>query len=350
MALLWFDGFDSYNNLNSYIATRGGTETGGAMNKTIGRFNNMGYYSGWDVGSSILLPSEPTEIWTGKAIRMNGEFGTTTVFAFYYETPVWIYAVPEVRIQLDGTTGKFSAQRGNTVLLGSSAERAFSQFGWHWVEAHFKLGTTDGIVELYVDGVKVLDIGGTTPTVNTKYTLAATGVRAINSTSGSNNTIIDDLYILDTTGSAPWNTRLGDCKIVSLKVNSDATPNNGTTSNGSAQHYTTVDDMPIGYDTADYVRLQNTTGQKEKFGISSFTDTASTIFGVSVVSVCKKSDAGDAAFHNTTTVNNVEYPGSSKITTDSWAIYRDDFVLNPGTSSQWTASDVTNSTIGITIE
>lgn len=385
MALLFWEGFDSYNNMVE-ISSRttvsnvtilkdctewAAIEAGGG--RFAGRCLRV-FDSGYS-GGQILFTNPVRELWTGKAIYIFSSSaaafpteGTTIgggcVLNAYNMTGSLNFWNTECHLQVKAN-GAIYAYLGGTIryqyfaqyaggynrqgLLGNTSPGAFSFDAWHYLETRYRQSTSntssDGIIEVWIDNNQVLNITG----VNTRVTNAVTNVSScmLAGTSGGYLTF-DDVYVLDTNGSSPWNSRLGDIRIATVVPNTDVGANSGTPSTGTT-HWGVIDERPL--NTSDYLTIPNVANNTERFYISALPTVPGSIYGVAITSVQQKSDAGSCNTRTLLQSNTTGYIANSGVNTltTSWTTYRDDYVLNPNTSSQWTVSEFANTQIGFEI-
>lgn len=345
MALLWFDGFDSYTTIDDFINARYGNSADCTIAAGEGRFGKNAV-AGTSRLSKILIGSTVTELWTGRAVKGIIRWGETPLIKFYSSSGVEVYLSVTI-------LGSIVAYNGaaTPVKLGETSPAIFRMDVYNWLEIRFKFGdASTGEIEVWLNDKRVLNLSG----IDTNYYNTASGINAISlgSLEGWNTfpgSYVDDVYILDTTGISPWNTRIGDNLIESLIPNSDAIPNNGTPSSGSL-HYSMVDEL-AGYNTSDYITLQNTSTQTELFGHTTFSNPVVNIYGMSVTSTVKKSNPGVATYKNIIKTNNgTTYKGSTAIPGTSYSTNCDVWVQNPTNSQQWTETDINSTKFGIEIQ
>lgn len=381
MALLFWEGFDSISswtelntNVSGWNSTWDRSDYAGYMVQnliTSGRYGGQslwpGSWSGVSWGKITFSSSSPGEIYTGRAVNLGIPvgilcfWGNSTLDAGYNNTG----PAPDVWIEYIGTGALriYNHQGGATItdsrtygggknLIGTTSLGVIRPGTYQWLEVRIKASssntTSDGIVEVWVEGNKVFS--------NTSCV-----TKANNSTTGYNgvNTNIlrdfgwygaDDFYVTDTTGSAPWNTRLGDVRIANIVPSSDVPgANSGTPSTGTA-HWSTVDELP--YNTSDYVYIPNTSGNKERFNKTSLPSTPNTIFAIAPAVWAAKSDAGIANLHNILISNSSGYQvnGTTVSISTGFVRYRDSFTTNPETSAQWSFANVANLQLGVVID
>lgn len=361
MALLFWEGFDSYSSISqlmiakphvqgSYYTAFGSIPE---FTTNAGRFGGcagiQGYWTGWGL-INISGFANPTELYTGRAVRVGGDNG---LICFWGNAGGTGYA----DVFLYCASGFISAYRVNAsdqnVLLGTAPVGNFTINTWHWLEARCKMSTNnasnDGIVEVWLNNQLIIsNTSCTTKRSNTSTYYMGTNL-ITGTTTNTPSCYWDDIYITDTSGPAPWNGRLGDLRIATVSPNFDVGANSGTPSTGST-HWGVIDERP--YNTSDYLTIPNTPGNKETFYINKIPTIANSIFGVSVVSVQQKSDAGASNSHTVLVSNNSGYVSNSntRSLSTSWAIYVDDFVVNPESNTNWTYADFSNTQIGLVID
>jgi hypothetical protein len=337
MALQNFDGMDWYAG-NGDMLTAGFTNTAGtpSFNTSGGRYSG-GALSTGNNAIGWPIPSPAGEIWCGFGL-FSTQTGAHTVAQISSSIGV------EMAIYWDQTTNTWGANRGGSTSIGTGTGSNMTTSAWHYIEVHYKLDPSAGIVEIWCDNAQVLNVTG----ANTRQNASATTASLIifGGQSSSAAYLFDDLYILDTTGSSPWNTRLGDCKVVTAMPTSDASPNDGTLSTGTS-HYAVVDETRT--NTTDYSDLTNTTGQGEYFGLTPGLTSAQAVLGVRVGTYIDKSDVGSATFKiGCKSGSTIGYSANLSPAT-TFAFKFGVFQANPDTSAQWTYSNTNSMVAGLEV-
>jgi hypothetical protein len=251
-------------------------------------------------------------------------------------------ATPQVTVRLNPDM-RLSVVRGahDGTVLGTTTT-ALSTGVWAYLELQTTIHPSSGTAALYINGVSALSLTGvnTRATANTSWNGVLMGSR----TSASNTYIVsagsdddyDDLYICDGSGSAPWNTVLGDVRAVRLLPTSDGANTGWTTSTGST-HYALVDEVGPN-DETDYVST-TTTSAKDTYG---FEDLPSgvTVYGVQVNICARKTDAGTSTLTAVTRHSGTDYDATAQPLGTSYAYASFVLQTNPGTSAQWIESGV----------
>lgn len=174
---------------------------------------------------------------------------------------------------------------GFTTLLASTANGLIPLSTWHYIEAKATIADSGGNCEVKLDGATVINFtgdtrnGGTSTNIDTIRCLGSNGTRGV----------FDDMYVLNTLGSAPYNDFLGDVKIVRLLPNGNGATNQFLGSDGnSTDNYLLVDETPPS--TTDYVGSSNP-GDRDLYEMTNL-PTSGLVYATQPVYWAAKSDAG----------------------------------------------------------
>ena len=254
MSILWQDGFDSYATSTDLALEY--VVAGPTLNISGGRFGagaiQITSHNGWSLLKGLTAISE---IWIGCAVNITSDGSSGPLFSFVNSS-----GGTEGTVAVNTLTGVITGSKGlvgvGGTALGSSGGGAISMGSWHWVEAHYKIHATAGIIEVWVDGVQVLNLTGQNTSYSGGSTISLAGLGNLLGAYGLTASY-DDIYILDP-NTSPNTSRLGDSRIETVVPTSDAGPNNGTPLSGST-HYGAVNEAH--YDTSNYLTMTNTSGQ-----------------------------------------------------------------------------------------
>jgi hypothetical protein len=170
---------------------------------------------------------------------------------------------------------------GSTVV-GSAPKPTPLLNTWAYVEVGWTVGAGTGKFQLAWNGVQILDLTG-----------LAMGTANITEHRWVSNVYnyIDDLYLLDLTGPAPYNARLGDCRVETLLPNGDGASSQWLGSDGnSVNNSLLVDENPV--NTTDYVAA-SAVGLRDLYAVTDPSGAgAGDILAVQVQAYMAKSDAG----------------------------------------------------------
>lgn len=315
-----------------YVYTTGGRYGNGGRLYIDGNYN---YSFIMDISDKAI-----NNVWTGRSQSSPSSGAVANTYLFVARSNTGIEAT--VTVELDGTVKVYRGDKGT--LLGNSAPGVFTRNTWTWLDIYYKMDTTTGGVEVWIDNSRVVSVtgantkqyGSTSNTIISSVTIATAGT-------ASN----DDYYILDTTGAAPWNTRIGDARIVSLYPSADFGANSGTPSTGTA-HWSVIDDS---INTSDYLSMPinaNTNTERFRVNTSALLSNCNIIaLGLSNYSL--KSDAGIANLRSVVINNSSGYVsnGNTKSIGTGWQPYFDFIQANPETGSQWTYDQIVNAHIAL---
>jgi hypothetical protein len=335
MSIFFRDGFDRYNVAADLLMVYN-TESG-SFSTASGRFGGGGF-APTSTGMTLSIAAI-AELWMGMACNLTGSGSGDRVVVSFMSAAAIANGV-EGCVTYNQSSGVWKLWRGQEVtLLGSITAPMVT--GWHWLDVHYKMDGSAGVFELWLDDVQLLDLTGQNTIQNGGQTqVIALTWGDINSGSAAPFTNDDIILSDNSTG------RLGDSRIVTLLPTSDASPNQGTPSTGS-NHYAVVDET--GFNTSDYTTMPNTSGDKENFGFQALTGTPTAIYGVGVVLISEKSDAGSFQLEPYVTSNAVEADGSSQGPLTSWSLQTSFFAVDPNTSAAWMAGAVNAMTAGFKV-
>ena len=335
--LLHMDGFDEYvytSDLNQEYAAFNVNQFGITWGRWGGGapyLDDNGRYLSWSNGNTL------TEIWSGVAYKINpGNVSGGVVMEF------WSGSGVEASVTYDPYGGSWNCYRGqfSTVLGGYVYPISWNQY--HWIEIHYKISTTVGIMEVWVDGSQIVNVTGANTTQNSVTNFSAVWLGSLSNTCRG---YFDDWYVLDTTGTYN-NTRLGDSRIETLRPQSDAGPNNGVPST-AGPHYAMVDELQ--WSSSNSIILGSTAGNAEVFGMTSLSTAPTNIHAVRVLAVAEKTDAGALSANAIVISSNVEADGNSTTLNSSFAHVFNVFETDPNTGVPWAYTAVNAMDCGIKI-
>lgn len=346
MSLIWADGFE-----NSSLWTRKYTLTGSTLpTTTTGRSGNGCLLTGGGTASAIRwgIPSaqQHATIIIGFAakwlsttafpattgdpfIRFLGDNGSTTHNFMYFAT----------------TGGGTANMTRGTASIGTTST-TFTDNVWYYIEIKCVLGDgTAGQIVVNVNGVQALDTGGTdTKNAGTGSVYDTIVIPSRNS--ASQNTVIDDLYILNGAGSV-YNNFLGDVTIETLRPNGNGNSSQFTGSDGnSTDNYLLVDEAT--YDSADYVQ-SSTTNHKDLYTYSDLAASSGSVKGVVAYATAQKTASGAQNFRQISRISSTDYNGSSVALDTSDLPRTQVWEQSPATSSDWTISEVNGAEFGVEV-
>lgn len=331
MALIFIDGFDDQAYSRKWISTL----TAAPSFAETPRYG-MGYC--FKPGSSagfMTKPFEPTpEIVCGFAFKVD----SLSVAHILWSSTDDGGASYHQRVQVS-TSGQVQAMRSTTVLA-SSATGLIVGGAWNYIEIRVTLADTGGIFQIRLNGQEVINYTG-----DTRNGGAATNFGSISlglPTAVDAAVTYDDLYILDTTGTAPQNTFLGEVVVQTLLPSGEG-EHSDFTPIGSPNNWENVDDVPPS--TTDY-NASSTVGAKDSYELSNLVGSVGMIFGIQENIIASKTGVGAANLKSLVRSGGADYtqPAVALGASPQW--YGAIRETNPATSGAWTAMAVNSLEIG----
>jgi hypothetical protein len=335
MALLFIDSFDHYTatadaNLKGWtvISTGSMSIAAGA-----GRRSTAGMRTPTAGGLVQLISTAPTPsgdtMICGFSV-LPGGWTAGTVFRLRESS------IDHVSITIK-TDGALEARRGSGsgTILGTSMANALPLGVTSYLEVKIKLHDSAGTVEIRRNGDVASPILSLT-SVDTNNAGTSTWTAVVLGGPSATAYTYDDFYLLDGTGSAPWNTFLGDCRVDVQYPTANGTTSNSTPSTGTNRGLT-IDETAPNSDT-DYNTLI-AVGDKDTLALANLTAAGASLFGVQTLLYAKKTDAGTGSVCPVLRHSTTDYDGTSVALTTGYTYIRQLYQTNPGTSTQWTEAE-----------
>jgi len=358
MALLFMDSWDHYDfaALTSKWAFGGGDKTDTSAVGAFGRRSTNGfkYRSSGTVfvGNGHLLEkqlvSSGNTAIVGYAFKCvtplsdsvnqsNSESSSTVLASIqnFGVTHVWL------RLNADGTV---SAMYGSTVLETSLV--GVTQNVYTYIEVKVVIAAAlAGSVIVRFNGSEILNVTGVTTQVGASATWTGVYLKQRNVAGGLNEWHIDDFYMSDGSGAAPWNDLLGDCRVDAVfptaeGASSDWTPLTGT--NNAAMVNEAVADGDTSYVTSV------TAGHTDTYPVSDTPVVGAAPAGVQICLFVRKESAGLANLAPVVRHAGMNYPIAVPSPGTSYGISYAIFQTNPGTDLAWTEADFNAAEFGFT--
>lgn len=229
--------------------------------------------------------------------------------------------------QANGAIQLFTGGIGRVTLLNVIKANTWMHF-----EMRVFMDNTVGTVELWVDGIKLLDLTG----MDTRDSGASKSVH-FTATIDPTNCFIDDVVIHEGTSIQP---RIGLHRIHTLFPDGNGT---NTAWTGTS---TDVDDPAGASDGDSTFAVSNTLNAKQDYTLGNLSVSPATIKAVVLKAEARKTDAGvvgmtQFVISNAVTGNGTEFP-----TTETYGSKADIFELNPDGAVAWTEATVNAVQIG----
>lgn len=338
MALKFMDGFDCYNAAADYrTGNRWASTSTLALGGTSGKRGGGALVSAGSAGlqAAATIGSALTEIVVG-------------FWLFFATAPGSTQSVLRIGKGAIGTAQTQCALRMNssrqllltnddagTILATGTTALALST--WYFIELKVKPADA-GTYELRIDGVTEFSGSGDT---QAEATAGADWIQFDDIVNGSDVTRYDDVYVLDTTGSAPHNDFLGPIYIDQIVPEADNSVQ-GTPSAGS--NFQCVDEARNNGDT-DYVSFG--ASGIDLYDMTTLSDSPSNIYGVQIVGNFRRDDASAVTARNKMKNGATTSTGADRTTNTSYEWWADLYETNPDTAAAWTLSDINGLIAGV---
>ncbi len=244
------------------------------------------------------------------------------------------------RIEVDSSNGQTSETTAASLLVANV---------WQYVEFRAKSGSSTGEVEVYHNEVQVInainqDTGGEGENIVTLR---------IRATDDLQQEFIDDLYLLDTTGSVN-NTFLGDSRITAMYVLGDGAVNNftmttdisGETFNWQGVHESPSTALNAKHDRDHSYVESGLIGAREEYDNSTMAvagaGAVSVVHGVQVVNSSKKTSSGVLKYKDEMIIAGTRYDNGVDVIATTGDYHMSTFVrdTDPSDSAVWTEAKV----------
>ena len=235
-------------------------------------------------------------------------------------------------IQIRLFANSITVYRGGTLIASGVISMSQNIFGY--IEIATLVADAGGSLIIRFNGVEVINFSGDTRNGGTLAGIDTLGLGC--SSVGTSIVYIDDMYVLDSTGSAPYNNFLGDVRVYMLNPTGAGTNTQWAPDTGS--NYARVNEVP--YSAANYVQ-SGTSGQRDTYTMADLPGSGmGTIYGVQTNIIAKKTDAGSIAIKPTIISGGTTYYGTAKLLATNDTIISDIRTQDPNTSSSWTTAGV----------
>lgn len=336
MALLFFDGFEGITTAQAtlrYSTFAGGAAISTSASPAAPNGQAAGISASGDC--TILTGATPATIVVGFRF-MPRDLGQTITSAINFLRLLDDNGVVHLTFRCQ-TDGAIAVYRGDgTTLLGTTASTGLLAPGsWSFLEVKATINDSTGSVEIKQNGTSVLSL--TSQDTRNAGNANVGRIRFQGHTGLGNNSWFDDVYICDTTGSAPHNDYLGDVRIVMILPTGAGDSTQWTPNAGS--NWDRVDETP-GHDGDTTYVSDSTAGDTDLYALADPTSSANTIRAVKVITTARKADAGAQNLELLVKSGTTTATSGNKALTDSYAEYNHTWIDNPDTSAAWTLSNL----------
>lgn len=299
-----------------------------------------------------------TPVWVGwyHALTAASEYiaGGAMKFSYVNGSPCdifWYYASGTriMRVQwVDGGTGlagtlQIVNSAGTLIASGTTKIQSGS---WFYIEVRAKVNGASGEVELKLNGTA--EIATTTTNIgSTNIDNVTWGAANAFGSSSVATTVMDDIYVLNTAGSAPRNTFLGPCRVETLMPDADGASTAWTPNSGSA-HFSRVNEISGTYPDGDTSYVSTAAvGNRDTYSADNLVSTG-TVFGLNVNLYARKDDVATREICPVVRQGGVNYDGTTVAMSTTYANYQQLYEQDP-TAADWTAANVNADEFGVKV-
>ena len=330
MSLLLIDGFDYYSTAqlglkyDSPPALASIDSTGGRRGTGALKFDGVG------ANPPLKFPfTVSSTIVCGFAFYAASFPGSSTTYpAFSLHTQggsrqlsFLVLSDGRIRVSRDTTT---IGTTTNALLAGQ----------WYYIEISVTAGTTNGSVQIQVNGVEWLNKTGQNTLQQGGGDYGQLGLANSSGSSGG-VTKYDDLYI----DSA---SMYGDCRVDVLVPTGAGNYTQWTASAGS--NFACVDELPAS--DADYV-YTSTVGNKDSYVFGDLPAGGGTIHGVAVSTFAAKTSSTVRGVRPFVRIGTTDYEGNEAVLSTASDFYTQIWEDNPATATTWQESEVNSAEFGV---
>lgn len=353
MALLYFEGFDNYSTAINDLLARRAEFVWSFVNQVIspsysspGR-NNQG--TALLIGNRANLYGTLTTPLASAFLGFGFKISQQSSAVCSFNLMDGLIATPTSQLAFTFNTNlaRIDVYRGDTsgTLIASSAVNSYIPSAWNYIEVFATIHPTAGVVIIHMNGQEILNVSGlnTRATANTSFS-----VIQFSGSPGGGNTpgvTIDDFYICDTTvgpGLIPFNTFVGDVRVVTVNVVGNGTSSQWTPLSGT--NWQMVDEVHNDGDTT--YNSTATAGNIDLFNMHALTGTISNVLAVQVIGSYRKDDASTREVQQQLVSGATQVEGAIYSIPGSYIYATDLYVLDPDTSANWTISAVNALQVG----
>jgi len=228
---------------------------------------------------------------------------------------------------------------GNGTLIGSLTTRMYAATRWYLVEIHIIVHSTNGLVNVRIDGIDEITWTGNTavsgPAIDRWY-----------ANSSYTDFYLDDIIINDTTGTIN-NSWMGGCKIEAL---SPIGPGSSTQWNPSTgANWDCVNEVPIS--ETDYV-TSNLAGALDLYDLASLpagVSTASQFLGLKVLNAIARTGTTISYIKNSLRTNSSDVFSDPVTVPTSLLFQSTTWEINPVSGTTWTYMDINALEAGVKV-
>jgi hypothetical protein len=348
MALLGFEGFDGIGGAADLILGPLNSVLGGqspAINTSHARLGagNCLALSGGTGPGMILLRA------LGKSI--NSAIVGAALITISGQSFIGLFNGTTCQVSFSSdASGVLRVYRGlpsNGVLLAVASQVVIASI-YNFFELQATIGTgTSGSIVARVNSNPVVTLVSVNASADGTPTTNQVGFGTTATSIGTTSGYLDDIYLLDLSGAAPYNTFLGDVHVTTLFPSADVGTAGWTPSSGVVNsNWQEVSETAMDSDTS--YNISALAGQTDQFATAGLTLTPSLVFGVQVKLAARLDNAGADQIAAVVTSNSIQQIGAPLNLLTNYSYVDQIFLADPNTAVAWTAAGVNAASFGYT--
>jgi len=335
MARILADGFETNGLLKpSMVASSG-------VNFPTGRDGVGHAYTGGNASATLVttLPSTLSTIILGVGAKCTssvlGQTGSAYGLTLYGDAN----ATSHLTVNVDASNHITLRRGAGNGTIIATATLTVPVNTWFYLEVKATIADSGGICIVKVDGTEHINFTGDTKNAGTLTTFSGFNLM------GSSAWTLDDLFVLDATGSAPYNDFIGDVSIKGLRPNGNGASSQYLGSDGnSTDNYLLTDEDP--WNTTDYVG-DSTAGNRDLYEHGDLA-IVGTVHCVQEHIYAQKSDGGARSIKTAKrSTGGTVLAGSSQALSTSWTLYSSALDATDADGVDWTVSTVNSHQFGV---
>lgn len=332
MALLFMDGFEANDAVNSSFASKWNAGSSSSVTSPV-RFAFTG--SRASPGNLIKTIPATSQLTIGFAFSDNGASGGGEFNCVQLYSNAG--ATQQLYITYKGSDGHFRVYRtGGTLLATGTGSVTQGAGNWGYVEFQCTIAASGGIA--------VAHLNGSADSSFTGQTQATSPYTTIDTVEFVNAFVFDDVYMADGTGTVN-NGFLGDVRVIPVVPDGPGAHTQFTPSTGA--NWSCVDALPIQSVTS--VSAASGSGDVDSYAISGLGYTPATVCGVQTSTSLAQS-GGTVTGKTMLRAGGTDYPGASQSVTQAGQLWFGDmWNTNPNSAAAWAAPDLTSLQIGVEV-
>jgi hypothetical protein len=331
MALLFFDGFDYY--VTAEAGHKGWNMGNGSINRSTTRWPNGGSLNGGSTNPNRGLGANYGTLVMGFAFLCNSTILTNTIIAGFLDG-----TTIQVAVRWQGNNLPLQLVNNAGTVLATGVTR-LQVNTWYYLEIKVVFGGAGvGSAVVKLNGAAEISYSGSTISTTNNYANGITGP-------GNISLFVDDLYVLDTSGAAPYNDFLGDVRVATLSPNGQGSSTQWSPV-GSSVNWACVNDLTSD-DDLTYV-ASGTAGQRDLYTLQDLPTTGQ-VLAVQIAVKARKDDAGNRVVRIVEKQGTNTRLGPDTALSTAWVHYITPIRTTAPDGTAWDASKVNGLEVGVEV-